>query len=126
MSQFISQPAPDVVDNLTTNDSTKALSAAQGKALNDNLINIDNGTYDISIAMLVAQDGYARGHHTFVNKTKSKTVIINSANFTGVTGDYKSKITSAVNTTRLFIYSNDSTFADMCKQRPLVLNITVS
>ena len=37
MSQFISQPAPDVVDNLTTNDSTKALSAAQGYALNSKI-----------------------------------------------------------------------------------------
>lgn len=27
---------PQIVDNLTTDDSTKALSAAQGKVLNDN------------------------------------------------------------------------------------------
>jgi len=34
MAQWEDQPAPDVVDNLTTDDATKALSAAQGKALN--------------------------------------------------------------------------------------------
>ena len=32
--------APEVVDNLTTNDSTKALSAKQGKVLNDKIDSI--------------------------------------------------------------------------------------
>ena len=50
MSQFISQPAPDVVDNLTTNDSTKALSAAQGKALNDKITTLESGQLNITAA----------------------------------------------------------------------------
>lgn len=34
--------ATDIVDNLTSNDATKVLSAKQGKALNDSLANISN------------------------------------------------------------------------------------
>jgi len=40
-------PKSDIVNNLTTNDSTKVLSAAQGKALSDQIANIpviQNGT----------------------------------------------------------------------------------
>lgn len=42
------QTIPVVVDNLTTNDGTKALSAAQGKTLNSNLANLETLISDSS------------------------------------------------------------------------------
>ena len=38
----------DIVNNLTTNDSTKVLSAAQGKALSDQITNIQNSSLTYS------------------------------------------------------------------------------
>lgn len=42
--------APDIIDNVTTADSTKALSANQGKLLNDEITKIENGTTEVGNA----------------------------------------------------------------------------
>ena len=50
-------PKSDVVDNLTTNDATKALSAKQGKALNDNKLANSRLTANSQNAQLSYVDG---------------------------------------------------------------------
>lgn len=54
----VSDKIPEVVDNLTTNDSTKALSAAQGKALDDaiKLITTDLGNLGAGDMLKVVYD----------------------------------------------------------------------
>lgn len=45
--------ATDIVDNLTSNDATKVLSAKQGKALNDSITNVQNITSSVTITATV-------------------------------------------------------------------------
>lgn len=54
---------PTLVDNLTTDDATKALTASQGKALNDRLVIVENGT--VQEGDTVTLNGDATGTASF-------------------------------------------------------------
>ena len=115
MSQHIDPPMmqASVVDNLTTNDGTKALSAKQGYVLNSNLINIDSGTYTVIVNFpSTPTGGTYRTSYSFANKTKNKTVTINSATKMGGGGDVKSLISKEVYAPYCLFYGSDSALAD--------------
>lgn len=74
-------PKTDIVDNLTTNDSTKVLSAAQGKALKDSLDNINKSTLrDVPFAIAVSDwssvtGGFSATFNTAYVTTASKEIL---------------------------------------------------
>ena len=66
----------DLVNNLTTNDSTKALSAAQGYALNSNI-----GTLSNQVAQIVAANA---GSHNSIYRGKYLGSAVTSAQWTAI------------------------------------------
>lgn len=85
---------PDVIDNVTSTSETDALSAKQGKNLNDRINNISTrgrflSLWDCTTGLpLTNPSGYPYEYHTgdffIVNKTRATNYIPNGSSYTGV------------------------------------------
>ena len=91
----------DLVDNLTTDDATKALSAKQGKLLNDNIAILTPGTtvtYFLTLANVAYQGVY---YGQIYGNFKGKTVTLTGATVYSGTSSY-----NVLSSTQISIMNN--------------------
>lgn len=110
-------PRSDIVDNLTTNDSTKVLSAAQGKALSEQLGTLSNLTTTAKTSAVAAINelNSTKASRAEANKVYKSTVgfadAIGIPASTSMAAAWDAKIRDKINTftdnqTVPFIFSN--------------------
>lgn len=68
----------------------------------------DAGTFQISILFSGSQNGITRGVYPLVDKTKTYSVIINSATIYGNATEYKSSLNAQANLGEIIFYSSNS------------------